>query len=726
MNRIGNAIAGINPQDIERIDVLKDAAATALYGTRAANGVIVVTTKSGRQGKPTVNYSAQLTLRKRPYYSDGKINLMNSAERIQLSQFLAESHYAYPSNMSKVGYEEALRQLYAGEITRQDFNTAIDKMRGENTDWFSLLCRNSLSQDHSVSVSGGSDKVRYYTSMGITRQNDVVRGAQNNRYTVMAKINYDISSKLKAELNVNGNMSSRDYAASDINVIDYAYNTNRIIPARNPDGSYFTYLKYNTGNDLFGNYPYSILKELDNSSSEQSSNSVITTLSLRYKPIEDLFFNAVFSANVSSATLDEWHGEDSYYIYALRGTVDGTPSSSSYCPYGGELIRQHTAQKGWTARLQGNYNKYIGNGRRHNINLAVGFEASSNKTDGDRWMQRCYFKDRGKSFAINVPTSYTGYWSWMQGNVPVLTDAKTNMLSAYITLSYGYRNLFTLNMNGRYDGSNKFGSRSNEKLLPIWSVSGNANLLKDPTALESSWFYEMLNLMAEFARHLGKETDALAYEDKARRVRAAVNRTCFDAASGLFDNGFWGSTAIALNVGILDEPIRQQVLEYMVNDIRKEAHRLYVGFTGTRHILQALAENGYIDDAVEMVIQPEYPGYGNIVKRGATTLWESWNGMNSRNHIIRGFVSAFMYRYLAGISPASPGFKRIRLAPMFARQLDWVRAEFNTPQGLLRSAWERKDGKIICRCDIPEGAEADIVLPGREPQVACGKVEFSI
>ena len=471
VNRIGNAIAGINPQDIQRIDVLKDAAATALYGTRAANGVIVVTTKSGREGKPTVNYSAQLTLRKRPYYSDGKINLMNSAERVQFSQFLAEEHYAYPGNMSKVGYEEALRQLYAGEITRQEFNAAVEKMKTENTDWFSLLCRNSLSQDHSVSVSGGSDKVRYYTSLGVTQQNDVVRGAQNNRYTAMAKINYDISSKLKAELNINGNISSRDYAASDVNVIDYAYNTNRIIPARNADGTYFTYLKYNTSNDLYGNYPYSILKEMDNSGTEQSSNSVITTLNLRYKPIEDLFFNAIFSANISNSTIDEWHGENSFYVYCLRGTVDETSKSNSYCPYGGELSRQHTGQKGWTARLQGNYNKYLGAGRKHNINVALGLEASSNKTEGDRYKQRCYFKDRGMSFATNVPLTYTNYWSWMQGNVPVITSAKTNMVSAYTTLTYGYKNLFSVNMNGRYDGSNKFGSRSNEKLLPIWSVS---------------------------------------------------------------------------------------------------------------------------------------------------------------------------------------------------------------------------------------------------------------
>lgn len=496
VNRIGNAIAGINPQDIQRIDVLKDAAATALYGTRAANGVIVVTTKSGREGKPTVNYSGQLTLRKRPYYSDGKINLMNSAERVQFSQFLAEEHYAYPSNMSKVGYEEALRQLYAGEITRQEFNTAIEKMKKENTDWFSLLCRNSFSQDHSVSVSGGSDKVRYYTSLGVTQQNDVVRGARNNRYTAMAKINYDISSKLKAELNINGNISGRDYAASDLNVIDYAYNTNRIIPARNADGSYFTYLKYNTGNDLYGNYPYSILKELDNSSTEQSSNAVITTLNLRYKPIEDLFFNAIFSANVSNSKIDEWHGENSYYIYALRGTVDETPKSNSYCPYGGELSRQHTSQKGWTARLQGNYNKYLGAGRKHNINVALGFEASSNKTDGDRYRQRCYFKDRGMSFATNVPASFTNYWAWMQGNVPVITSAKTNMVSAYTTLTYGYKNLFSVNMNGRYDGSNKFGSRSNEKLLPIWSVSGNANLA-EIFDIKADWL-DMLTLKASY------------------------------------------------------------------------------------------------------------------------------------------------------------------------------------------------------------------------------------
>ena len=236
VNRIGNAIAGINPQDIQRIDVLKDASATALYGTRAANGVIVITTKSGHEGKPIVSYSGKVTARKRPYYSDKKINLMSSAERVELSQYLAEAHYAYPQTMSKIGYEEALRQLYAGEIGRDEFNAQVEKMKMENTDWFDLLCRNSFSQDHSLSISGGSEKVRYYTSLGVTDTQDVIKNNLNRRYTGMVKINYNLTNKLKAEFNISGNLSDRKYKS--INDIDYAYNTNRESPAIKENGTY--------------------------------------------------------------------------------------------------------------------------------------------------------------------------------------------------------------------------------------------------------------------------------------------------------------------------------------------------------------------------------------------------------------------------------------------------------------------------------------------------------
>ena len=104
INRIGNAISGINPQDIERIDVLKDASATALYGTKAANGVIVITTKRGHVGEPQISYRGTATLKLRPRYSDRNIDLMSAKERLGVSRELAEAGYQYSSDVTWVGY----------------------------------------------------------------------------------------------------------------------------------------------------------------------------------------------------------------------------------------------------------------------------------------------------------------------------------------------------------------------------------------------------------------------------------------------------------------------------------------------------------------------------------------------------------------------------------------------------------------------------------------------
>ncbi len=554
VNRIGNAIAGINPQDIKRIDVLKDAAATALYGTRAANGVIVVTTKSGREGKPVVSYSTQLTWRKRPYYTDSKINLMNSAERIQFSQYLTEQHYIFPSGMPKVGYEEALSQLYSGNISQQEFEQQVVQMQTMNTDWFDILCHNSFSHDHSVSVTGGSEKVRYYTSVGYTDQDDVINNTTNRRYTTMAKIDMDLSSKFKLQVNVNGYLNKRQYAQDDNNPIDYAYNTSRAIAAYDADGSYHKYLK--SGNN--GYYYYSILNELENSSMEQQTDAVTATLNLRWQTTEDLFFNAVASANIQHADIEGWWGENTYYASNLRrGELDGEQDMQSLMPYGGELQTQNTKTIGWTARLQGNYNKYFGN-YNHNINIAAGLEASSTNYTGEQWTQRGYYKDRGRTFASNIPSTFTEYWNWQHSNVPTITDTKSNMLSAYATVSYSYKTLFTVNANGRFDGSNKFGSRSNEKLLPIWSVSGNANL-QDICKIEVPWMNQ-LSLKASYGEQgnmLDNQTSELVI--KKGNMNAYYGEMTSEAAYFANPDLKWEkthSTNIGLEASLLDNRLQ--------------------------------------------------------------------------------------------------------------------------------------------------------------------------
>ena len=491
VNRVGNAIAGINPQDIERIDVLKDAAATALYGTRAANGVIVVTTKSGRSGKPVVSYTLQGTFRRRPYYSDRKINLMNSEERIRFSQDLVDQHYNYPSGMPIVGYEAALQQLYARQITQDEFSQMVGEMQTRNTDWFSILARNTFSHDHSLSVSGGSEEVRYYTSVGYNDDYDVIRGTTNRRFTGMAKVDFKLSSRFSAQLNVNGYLNTKKYAHDEINPINYAYNTARTIPAYNADGSYYTY-KRSGGSDYLN---FNILNELDNSSMRQDVDNIQATINLRYRATDDLFFNGILSANVSNSTQEGYWGEQTYHVADLRRSDIGEPvDENSIFPYGGELNSQKFSNVGYTARLQGNFNKWFklfGDEYNHNINIAAGMEASSGRYTGTAFTQRGYYPDRGRTFAVNIPLSYTAYYTWLAGNVPTITDQLNNMLSGYATMSYSYRDFFTLNTNTRYDGSNKFGSRSNEKILPIWSVSGNVTLDR-VLNLQTTWLDNLM------------------------------------------------------------------------------------------------------------------------------------------------------------------------------------------------------------------------------------------
>ena len=561
VNRIGNAIAGINPQDIKRIDVLKDAAATALYGTRAANGVIVVTTKSGREGKPIISYSGQFTVRRRPYYTDEKINLMNSKERIQFSQYLTDQHYIFPLGMPKVGYEQALQNLYTGVYSQQEFEQEVGRMQTMNTDWFDILCHNSFSHDHSVSVSGGSEKVRYYTSIGYTDQDDVITGNTNRRYTAMSKTDMDLSDKFKLQFNVSGYLNKRQYAQDANNPIDYAYNTSRAIPAFNADGSYYKYQKAGTN---MGWYGYSILHELDNSSVSQTTDAVTATANLRYQVSDNLFFNAVVSANLQHADIENWWGEDTFYASNLRrGEMDAPRNTSGTMPYGGELRKQQDKTIGWTARLQGNYNKYFSE-YRHNINFAAGLEANSTAYTGYDHTQRGYYKDRGRTFASMIPATFTEYWNWVQASVPVITDTRSNMLSAYATLSYSYKSFFTLNANGRYDGSNKFGSRSNEKLLPIWSVSGNANL-RDILNLEWKWL-EQLTLKASYGEQ-GNMLDDQTPELVIRKgnMNAYYDEMVSTAAAFANPDLKWEktrSTNIGLEVSLLNNRLQLEAEYY--------------------------------------------------------------------------------------------------------------------------------------------------------------------
>ena len=481
INRIGNAIAGLNPQDIERLDILKDAAATAIYGTKAANGVIVITTKKGRVGRPVVQYSMTTTFRQRPRYTDRKINLMNSKERIQFSRELFEEHYVYPDYVNLVGYEGLMNQLYQGAITPADFDREVAKIETMNTDWFKLLTKDSFSHQHTLSVSGGSEDARYYASIGYSKDNDVIKGNVNERYTAVLNLDINMTKWLTASFQTNGNVSERDYYPEEIAPMDYAYTTSRAIPAYDDNGDYYYYLR-KTGEDNFTEYHYNILNELDNSSYKQEGNGLTVNANLQFKFTDWLDANAIVSYNTSNTVMQTYWGEKSYHAATLRGTDYGTPAevgedSYSQMPFGGELDYEETRNNSYTVRLQLNANKSFGAENQHNIFGSAGWEMSSSKYKAYKNISRGYYEDRGMAFVNNIDLDdYPAYKTWMSNNTPELTNDLNNTVSGYVSLSYGYRGWFTVNGNARVDGSNRFGDQSNHRFLPIWSASASWNL----------------------------------------------------------------------------------------------------------------------------------------------------------------------------------------------------------------------------------------------------------
>lgn len=503
INYVGNAIQGINPQDIDRIDVLKDAAATALYGTRASNGVIVVTTKKGQVGPPQIRYSNQTKLTMRPRYSDRYINLMNSQERVQFGKDLCDLHYVFPSNMPMVGYEGAYYRYQTGQTSYQEFLNEVRGYETVNTDWFSLLTDDAITHSHTVSLSGGTENTRYYSSIGYTKENDVVNTQYVDRYTAAINLTSELAKNLKMNVQLNGNIQKKNHIPSDVKVLDYAYNTTRALPAYNPDGSLYYYKKrgYSIGDSHKHNnlYNYNIMNEINNTSNEYSGNTFISTLNLTYNLGQILDLTAATSYTRSATLQSTWYGENTNYVAILKnGEAEDKPieGESGYCelPYGGVYNTTNTFNDYFTARVQANYHQAFGKKQNHLLTATLGYEVNTSRTKSVAAETRGFYKDRGMKYAeleAEDLQSFPLYEKWVAASHNTIGSGKSNSISGYLTAGYDYDNYFTLGASARFDASNKFGSRSNERFLPVWSASGrwnvNKTFFKEESPLFSEW-----------------------------------------------------------------------------------------------------------------------------------------------------------------------------------------------------------------------------------------------
>ena len=322
VNLIGNAISFLNPEDIDRIDILKDASATALYGVRAANGVIVITTKRGQSGPPRVNFSTNLSVVTRPNYSIMK--QMNSKDRIEVSEEMQEKALHFNKyDPSEIGYEGALRDLWERRITYQEFNQQVKKLKEMNTDWYDLLFHTSFTQSYNLSVSGGSDRVNYYISAGYNDQKGVAKPEKYTRYNALAKVDVNLYPNLKIGADVSSARVKSKRTHSSVDLYQYAYETSRAIPAYNEDGSDYFYttkegLK-NTAKDYYSpDIKFNIFHELDHSGYESTTSNTSMNFHLDWKLFSMFNWHTQFNLTTTHTNEQEWVDEQSTFAQSKR------------------------------------------------------------------------------------------------------------------------------------------------------------------------------------------------------------------------------------------------------------------------------------------------------------------------------------------------------------------------------------------------------------------------
>ena len=244
-----------------------------------------------------------------------------------------------------------------------------------------------------------------------------------------------------------------------------------------------------------------------------------------------------------------------------------------------------------------------------------------------------------------------------------------------------------------------------------------------------------LKIVADTAKILGEADDEKIYKEKyekqLKRVReeyfTAGGRLCFDTVT---------AQVLALYFNIVPERHRAKLAASLNQNVITHNYSLSTGFIGTTYLLFALADNGYMATAQKVLMNNGYPGWLYEVDMGATTVWERWNslmpdgtpnpdGMNSYNHYAYGSVMEFVVRRIVGVEPTEAGYKKVKFAPNPCKGLAEVKAEYQSVSGKITAGYKQRDGKITFFAELPEGVEAEIILPdGQSVTVTGGSYSF--
>ncbi|MBT1703794.1 SusC/RagA family TonB-linked outer membrane protein [Chryseosolibacter indicus] len=505
---IGSSVAGLNADDIESITVLKDASATALYGARAKDGVIVIKTKRGRVGKAQVTYSGNFSSYLKPTYDN--FNILNSVDQMSVYAEMERKGLLNHAAMSMLPDGGVYKKMY--DIINDSYNEQLDQFELlntpeqrkaylqryalANTDWFDILFKNSFVQEHSLGVSSGTDASQLYFSASYYDDSGWTIADQVDRYTLNARGTFKISDKIGFGLSANGSSRiqrvpgtvarevnvvegryNRDF---DINPFSYALNTSRVLTPYDKNGN----LEYFTRNYS----PFNILKEV-------ASNYIdLNLLDLRlqgdftYNITKHFKYEFVGAVRDVRTTTEHKVEEQSNMAEAYR--ADGTqvirqgnkflyynpdyPNLDPVVvlPEGGFYNRSDDQMRSYYLKNQIDWNYSFNS--KHNLSVVAGQEL--------RLINRQNSYSNGYGYQFNKGglafTDYLMIKQLLEGNFNYfgMGYSRERYASFYAGANYAWNDKYILNATLRQDGSNRLGESRTARWLPTWNVSAAWNI----------------------------------------------------------------------------------------------------------------------------------------------------------------------------------------------------------------------------------------------------------
>lgn len=581
-----SSIAGLNPADIADITVLKDAAATAIYGARAANGVIVITTKNGKAGKTKINFSTRLTWS--PQQNIDRLNLLNASEKVDLELQLMKSNYAMNADKGEV-YRILNRynaidtfKKNGWDALSKDAQNEINALRLINTDWNDILLQDAFSQEYNLSLSGGNEKATYYTSLGYSKEQGNIPNVSSDRLNLVMKANYKVNHILKFGASVFVNRRNNDsYLATDgfTNPMFYARIANPYLTPYDKDGNYVYDSDIQSGNsDLL----FNTFEERQNTSNETTINSLSSIFDVELRFDDRFKITSQVGLQLDKTSREQIADQESF---AMRLEHQNRRNNGvSFLPKKGGFDKNYeNSDSQVTWKTMGTYRDTYAD--IHEFEIMVGSELR-------------------RTWATTLYSVGYGYDRRTMTNQPVVfpsesqafpLHSKTNVENAYVsafsTMSYSLLNRYTLGGSIRFDGSDLFGVDKKYRYLPLYSVSALWRISEEPFTENAKWM-DNLVIRASYGLqgNIDKNTSPYLlgkYQSNANPILPGNTEDMIVVNSAPNDKLRWEKTH-SVNVGmdfaVLNQAINLSVDYYYrkgVDLIGMQMLPLETGFTST-------------------------------------------------------------------------------------------------------------------------------------------------